>query len=554
MLRRKNFYSLTSAFLFALALNGCNSSGQSENVTHKGSVGDGPVTGATIIVADKDGVVLLTDTSDSTANYEINLDVDSSSYPLQIVATGGVDLVTRSVPDFTLMSVVTSPAQTTVNINPFSTLVAQMAATLPDGLTSSNVETAENIVMSNFAFGLNENILADPFRTPITPANIADIVKSSESFGETVRRTRDSLQILGRDISGDQIMGAMAADIVDGKLDGVGLAATDPHVSALFNVISGQVLIEAMGNKLKVGGVDATTAMNDAIRATLPGVQSAPKIADVQISGRLIEQTRQAISAAAAVSSDPELSMIGNVVDSANENSSPAEFESLLPGNSDVVLENAISAAVFATDTQISSINAIGGLNATTGITLNLSDKDNQPFARPDSASVKAGESIDLAVLGNDTGLQDSPLTVQVQGMPANGTVTISSNNVITYKANKGYTGSDSFSYRITDADGDSSVATISIDIDCAVNCSSPSKLVQLAWNPVAGNVAGYLVYYGSGPATVNQKVSDVVTPEVTLDIGSDLNASDGDNVCFQVTAYNNTGVSIPSEVLCGTI
>ncbi len=84
------------------------------------------------------------------------------------------------------------------------------------------------------------------------------MVKSSEALGEMIRRTRDQLTTAGTVISGDAVMQAIAADMTDGYLDGVGIAGTDSAVSAVATVASSQVLVEALSNNLRVGGVIAT--------------------------------------------------------------------------------------------------------------------------------------------------------------------------------------------------------------------------------------------------------------------------------------------------------
>ena len=126
----KTWRSPAAALVLVLVslLAACGGDGNGvRDVTHSGSVGDGPIIGATVVVTDKNGVVLATETSDDTANYEIRLKVPKRSYPLQITATGGIDTVTQSEPDFTMVSVATDPSQSKANINPFSTLTTKMA-------------------------------------------------------------------------------------------------------------------------------------------------------------------------------------------------------------------------------------------------------------------------------------------------------------------------------------------------------------------------------------------------------------------------------------------
>ena len=79
--------------------------------------------------------------------------------------------------------------------------------------------------------------------------------------------------------------------------------------------------------------------------------------------------------------------------------------------------------------------------------------------AGADDAAVAPNGSINIPVLQNDTGLEDTPLSVSTT-VPSNGSVTVENNNTVTY-ANSGTAGVDTFTYTVTDNDGDN-------DIDCA--------------------------------------------------------------------------------------
>ena len=92
-----------------------------------GSVGDGPIVGATLSIFDRDGNLLQTEVSDSGASYSARIKAKGNAYPLTIATSDGVDLVTGRAPDFRLTSVVTHPSVKSVNINPFTTLIVESA-------------------------------------------------------------------------------------------------------------------------------------------------------------------------------------------------------------------------------------------------------------------------------------------------------------------------------------------------------------------------------------------------------------------------------------------
>ena len=90
--------------------NSDNNSGSGIDSSSKmiisGSVGDGPVASATVTLKSRNGSVLSTTTSSQQARYTLSVDVESDDFPLLLEASQGIDLVTGTSPDFTLISVV----------------------------------------------------------------------------------------------------------------------------------------------------------------------------------------------------------------------------------------------------------------------------------------------------------------------------------------------------------------------------------------------------------------------------------------------------------------
>ena len=84
-----------------------------------------------------------------------------------------------------------------------------------------------------------------------------------------------------------------------------------------------------------------------------------------------------------------------------------------------------------------------------------------------DTAATTEGVPVTVNVVSNDTddGGVD-PSTVAVVGAPANGTAVPNGNGTVTYTPNTGFKGSDSFTYRVADAQGAvSNTATVSVTV-----------------------------------------------------------------------------------------
>ena len=138
------------------AFNGENTN----DVELSGSVGDGPVVGASMSVTSRSGEALAVFQSDSNAGYNITITTLSEDYPLFIEATGGTDLVTNQQPDFMLKGAALNSGATSIaNVSPFTTLTVELARNLAGGFTSNNLEDAQELVATLVLPGLIPKLL-----------------------------------------------------------------------------------------------------------------------------------------------------------------------------------------------------------------------------------------------------------------------------------------------------------------------------------------------------------------------------------------------------------
>ncbi len=126
------------------------------------------------------------------------------------------------------------------------------------------------------------------------------------------------------------------------------------------------------------------------------------------------------------------------------------------------------------------------GTDRLTGIEkLRFADGDVVVAALPEAMDGVASVSMDGTVAGQLWAIDDatSPelLTYAQARGPAHGTLTLNANGSWSYTPAAGYAGADSFDYKVTDADGNVSVATITIDVvgpsepEFAVNSHTPN-------------------------------------------------------------------------------
>ncbi len=314
--------------------------------TINGSVVDGPVIGAGITIRDAAGRQLATAISDSNASFTAHIP-DRAPLPLTITASGGINIVTMTVPTFDLVSVVMNPGDGTVNINPFTTLIVKTAQARPGGLSHENLSIATEAVLENFNAGLDTSLLPDPITTPITKQNVATLVKASEVLAEIIRRSQQALTGAGIGISENAVINSLAGDMTDGILDGRGTPAADPRLTDTVLVTSAQVLIDALMNTLEVNSVPAAVLLDTAIGVVIP--TATQKTADLRVNAEILRNARTALDAAMRIAPSAALSNINTIVNAIAVGSSSAAIAMVLPTDSGTALNPAIAQATSGT-------------------------------------------------------------------------------------------------------------------------------------------------------------------------------------------------------------
>ena len=119
-------------------------------------------------------------------------------------------------------------------------------------------------------------------------------------------------------------------------------------------------------------------------------------------------------------------------------------------------------------------------------VTVMINDVNDPPIAHDDSAVTDEDTPVVIDVTTNDTdpdGTVD-PSTVSIVDDPANGSVSVGVNGIVTYTPDTDYHGSDSFTYTVDDDDGGTSnEATVTVTIN-------PAPII-VSINPVSTTVGG---------------------------------------------------------------
>jgi hypothetical protein len=117
------------------------------------------------------------------------------------------------------------------------------------------------------------------------------------------------------------------------------------------------------------------------------------------------------------------------------------------------------------------------------------------PTLVDDSVKANAGQPKVITVLGNDTAVS-APLTTTSVTQPANGTAKVNPDGTVTYTPNGEFLGTDTFTYRATNALGGTATATVTVTVNAVLG-----ERAQLPFtgNPAAEIAALGLITTGAG-------------------------------------------------------
>jgi hypothetical protein len=108
---------------------------------------------------------------------------------------------------------------------------------------------------------------------------------------------------------------------------------------------------------------------------------------------------------------------------------------------------------------------------------------NRNPVAQNDSATTPAATAVLVPVLANDSDPDGNPLTISAVGQAQNGTATTQGSG-IQYLPRAGFTGTDTFTYTISDGQGGSASATVTVVVDAGSGGRPPVAVTDTATTP----------------------------------------------------------------------
>lgn len=201
------------------------------------------------------------------------------------------------------------------------------------------------------------------------------------------------------------------------------------------------------------GGTDTAT-----VTITVTSVNDLPIAVDDDITLNKNSTAFPTVLANDSVAPDDEETLTITAV------GTPAHGATAITGNG-TGLSYTPTLGYFGADSFTYTVSDGNGGLATATVHATVLDADAVPVAVDDVVTLAEDASVQVSVLANDTGLNDTPIVVTITTAPGAGTAVVQTGNVVLYTPTANYAGFDSFAYTVTDSDGDSDSATVSVTV-----------------------------------------------------------------------------------------
>ncbi|GAB4251164.1 MAG: hypothetical protein Kow00109_26940 [Acidobacteriota bacterium] len=180
-----------------------------------------------------------------------------------------------------------------------------------------------------------------------------------------------------------------------------------------------------------------------------------------------------------------EIDVLANDTDVEGDTLALLSFGSAAHGSLERVGENRIRytpvANYHGSDTFLYNISDGKGGTDAGRVYITVTPVNDPPVANADTATAVAGQAVSISVLANDSDVDGDSLSIAGVSQPAHGTAEVVG-SAIRYTAAAGYQGSDSFTYTVSDGNGGTATAQVTVQV------TAPNQSPQAA--PDGGTVA----------------------------------------------------------------
>jgi alpha-tubulin suppressor-like RCC1 family protein len=124
------------------------------------------------------------------------------------------------------------------------------------------------------------------------------------------------------------------------------------------------------------------------------------------------------------------------------------------------------------------------GLTATGSAEVSVTCVNDAPVATPDTATTDEDRTVHVHVLTNDVDVDDDTLTITEATGASHGTLSLAITDAVAYTPEPGFCGEDSFTYTVSDGNGETDSATVLVTVVCVNDPveAGPVADQQTAW------------------------------------------------------------------------
>ncbi|MFL7892463.1 MAG: Ig-like domain-containing protein [Anaerolineales bacterium] len=149
---------------------------------------------------------------------------------------------------------------------------------------------------------------------------------------------------------------------------------------------------------------------------------------------------------------------------------------------------------------EIIGATSIGGPAEFTVSVTNIND--SFPIANDDYPAIDGYSPIIIAVLDNDSALNNTPIDLSISSQPTDGATLVNGDNTITYTPLESFAGIDQFSYMVCDADPEPDCASADVIIQDQI----PPEILSVSVSVVG---KGNIFEISGGEVTIKVEASD---------------------------------------------
>jgi VCBS repeat-containing protein len=297
----------------------------------------------------------------------------------------------------------------------------------------------------SFVYRASDGLLTDTATVTLTVAAVNDAPVANDDSASTPRNTAATINVLSNDtdLEGNSL-----------SVTAVGAAANGTAVRNANGTITYTPNTGFTGNdSFSYTLSDGTATDTATVTLTVTAVNDAPVANDD------------------SVTTNEDVPLTGNVLTNDTDANNDALTTALVTGPANgIVTLNPNGSFTYTPNANFNGTDSFvyqasdGALTDTATVALTVAAVNDAPVANDDSASTVRNTATTINVLGNDTDVDSSILSVTAVGAATNGTAVLNSNGSITYTPNAGFTGNDSFSYTLSDGTI-TDTATVSIEV-----------------------------------------------------------------------------------------